>query len=654
MLIYFLSENIHLVNSANSWKSDNADVVLEAVPNIGNLVKRVKSSSPNIIVVDVSKSRQSYDLISNFRILSGIPVFCVSKNPDIEIAVNCLKSGALDYVVYENSTIQQVIDKIADTCEKEYDNCYLETHIQTVRKLRREKQQKSVILQRSPIIYFYWNPFDNNSLKHITESVSFLGYTQEEFLTGETKLSDLLFQKDMDNIMDLIAQFDGSEDSHTYTLEIRVKKKDGTLHWVEDRTTVLKMEDGSINCYTILLDIESYKQTVIALKESEEKFKQAHKMEAIGRLAGGIAHDFNNLLTTILGYSDLALMTADSPKELENAINEIKKSGERAASLTHQLLAFSRKQIMKFQDVDLNKLILNLSKMLKRLIGEDILFQTSLKANLKPVYADNSQLEQVIMNLVVNARDAMPKGGSIIISTKSVRVTENSKTIRDVEVIPGQYIELSVSDDGCGMHPDMTVLIFEPFFTTKEQGKGTGLGLSTVYGIVKQTGGYIWVDSNIGEGTTFKILLPTSKNSSSLDEENCINEKPSGGNETILVVEDEETLRILTVKILEKIGYNVYSEKSGNDALKFIKETNGDPKIDLIITDVVMPGMNGFELAQHALNILPELKLIYFSGYTDSIIEDHGIFQSSENFLAKPFTTMELSTLVRSVLDSQD
>lgn len=324
MKIYFLSKNVKLVNSANAWKSDRDYLSLSAFSNIGYLIKKVKEIVPDIIVIDVSDSVEPYDLISNFKILSEIPVFCVTENPNTEIAVKCMKSGSLDYIVYKGLSIQQVIDTILQTFEKEYDNHYPDNHIQTVRKLKREKQQKSVILHRSPIIYFFWNPFDNKSLKYVTESIDLLGYTQEEFLTGETKLNDLLFQKDMDSIMDMIAQFDGAEESHTYTLEIRVKKKDGSLHWVEDRTTVLKMEDGSINCYTILLDIESYKQTVIALKESEEKFKQAHKMEAIGRLAGGVAHDFNNLLTTILGYSDLALMTADSPKELENAINEIK------------------------------------------------------------------------------------------------------------------------------------------------------------------------------------------------------------------------------------------------------------------------------------------------------------------------------------------
>ena len=652
MYIYFLTENINLIKNINNWKYDSKENIVFAADNIGVLIHEVESSKPDVIAVDVTKSEHPYTNICNYELLSEIPVFCISGKPNISIAVKCMKQGALDYITDKEYSVKNIIEAIYEVCKKEYNDCYPENHIQTVRKLEQEKKQKSVILKRSPIVYFYWSPYENNSLKHITESINFLGYTQEEFLTGETRINDIFFQEDMDRIMDMLAHFDGSEQSHTYTLEVRAIKKDGTPHWVEDRTTAMRMDDGSINCYTILLDIDSYKKTVIALKESEEKFKQAHKMEAIGRLAGGVAHDFNNLLTTILGYSDLALMSADSPKDFENAINEIKKSGERAASLTHQLLAFSRKQIMKFQDVDINKLILNLSKMLKRLIGEDILFQTNLKGSLKPVYADNSQLEQVIMNLVVNARDAMPKGGLLQVSTKSVNVTKASHTIRDVDVVPGQYISLSVKDDGCGMDPNIAALIFEPFFTTKEQGKGTGLGLSTVYGIVKQTGGYIWVDSAIGEGTTFQILLPVSKNSEIIEDISQEEEKPSGGHETILIVEDEETLRILTEKILSKIGYNVYSEKSGDKALEFLKSTNNKQKIDLIISDVVMPGMNGVELAQHAREMMPDIKIIYFSGYTDNVIEDIGISQTKENFLSKPFTTMELSTIVRTVLDS--
>jgi len=380
----------------------------------------------------------------------------------------------------------------------------------------------------------------------------------------------------------------------------------------------------------------------------EEQLRQSQKMEAIGRLTGGIAHDFNNMLTIIKGYSQFSLMELKEGDSLRGNIKEINKAADRAADLTRQLLAFSRRQIMEFKVLDLNTILRNLDKMLRRIIGEDIELVFLLAEDLVRVKVDPGQIEQVVMNLSVNARDAMPKGGKLTIETANVELdeayTRNHKVVK-----PGSYVMLSVSDTGSGMTPGVRDRVFEPFFTTKEIGKGTGLGLSTVYGIVKQSGGYIWVYSELGKGTAFKIYLPRVDELVEELEEKAIREDIPRGSETILIVEDNEDVRKLSVRVLEEQGYKVLEASTGDDALLLFKERK-EP-IHLILVDVVMPGLSGRQMVEQLRQTYQDFKVLYMSGYTENTIVHHGALEKGINYIAKPFTVDGLARKVREVLD---
>jgi len=384
---------------------------------------------------------------------------------------------------------------------------------------------------------------------------------------------------------------------------------------------------------------------------SAEQLRLSQKLESVGRLAGGIAHDFNNMLTAINGYSDLTLRLLKADDPLRSNIEEIKKAGERSASLTHQLLAFSRQQVLKPKVLDLNQIVIEVSAMLKRLLGEDIQLITNLAPKLGQVEADPGQLTQVIMNLAVNARDAMPQGGEITIETRNVFLNAEYAA-RHFPTQPGSYVMLAVSDTGTGIDENTRQHIFEPFFTTKETGKGTGLGLPTVYGIVKQSGGYIWFDSEIGVGTTFNIYLPhLDKEIVSSEEENASEYIPKGV-ETILLVEDEEVVRNLSRQILEDCGYNVIEAGDGIEALSICRQS--DCKIDLLITDIVMPKMSGRQLVEQMAALRPEIKVLYMSGYTDDAVVRQGVIRMDANFIQKPFTFNTLAQKVRDVIDAKN
>ena len=382
-------------------------------------------------------------------------------------------------------------------------------------------------------------------------------------------------------------------------------------------------------------------------REKEHQLLQSQKMEAVGQLAGGVAHDFNNLLTAITGYSELALKRIEDGSPLRKNIEEIRKAGVRAASLTRQLLAFSRRQMLQAKVVDLNSIVGDVDQLLRRLIGEDIDFLTSLKPNIGRVKADPGQIEQVVINLVVNARDAMPRGGKLTVETGQLYLDETYGG-RHQSMTPGHYVMLAVTDTGLGMDAETQKRIFEPFFTTKAVGKGTGLGLSTVYGIVRQSGGHIWVYSEPERGTTFKIYLPRVDEVMEPVEESP--EHARGGNETVLLVEDEEMVRELAREILQSSGYDVLVAANGEEADRISSEC--PRKIDLIITDVVMPQMSGRELAERIGALRPYIKVLYMSGYTDDAIVRHGVLDDNMFFLQKPFTPDALSRKVREVLES--
>ena len=382
----------------------------------------------------------------------------------------------------------------------------------------------------------------------------------------------------------------------------------------------------------------------------EEQLRQSQKLEAIGRLAGGIAHDFNNILTAIMGYSSLLQCGLDKGDPKQQEVEEIKKAVRRASSLIQQLLAFSRRQVLQLRVLDLNAVLKNIQQLLQRLIGEDtelIILPTPALGHVK---ADPGQIEQVLMNLALNARDAMPKGGKVTIETANVMVDE-AFARRHLIPQPGPYIMLSVTDTGSGMDEETQAHIFEPFFTTKEQGKGTGLGLATVYGIVKQSGGSIFVYSKPGKGATCKIYLPRVDEAVTVVESVSATVEPLKGSETILLVEDEEPVRELVRKVLERNGYRILEARHGDEAIKICAQHKGE--ISLLVTDVVMPRMSGREVAERLLLSHPKMKVLYLSGYTDDAVVRHGVLQSMTAFLQKPFTPDALAHKVREVLDSK-
>lgn len=393
---------------------------------------------------------------------------------------------------------------------------------------------------------------------------------------------------------------------------------------------------------------EKLLQEMAEREHLEEQFRQSQKMEAIGRLSGGIAHDFNNLLIPIIGYVELGMMNLPPDSKLYVNLLQIKEAADRAAHLTRQILAFSRQQVLEIEVLDLNEVIVEFKQMIQRLIREDIELKTVLAPSLHRIRADKAQIEQVLVNLVVNARDAMPKGGKLAIETENVFLDEVDTEHYAGAQTPGHYVMMAVSDTGHGMDAETKKRIFEPFFTTKERDQGTGLGLATVFGIVKQHQGNIWVYSEPGQGTTFKIYLPKTEDVPVTDKITAPEPTSTYGTETVLVVEDEQAVRKLVCETLQAHGYNVIEAKSPSDGLQLA--TGCEDTIHLLLTDVVMPGMNGQELYQKVAVIRPEIKVLYMSGYTDNMIVHHGILDEGVNLLQKPFMVNTLTQKVRQVL----
>jgi PAS domain S-box-containing protein len=425
--------------------------------------------------------------------------------------------------------------------------------------------------------------------------------------------------------------------------EIVNQRKDGRLVTVEESVNSVFDADGRRIGFIAVQDDVTERRLL------ESQFRQAQKMEAVGQLAGGVAHDFNNLLTAILGNVELLSEELGRESNASELIAEIRGAGERAAALTRQLLAFSRKQILEFRVLDLNELVRNFESLLARLLGEDVELAVRLDPNAGRVRADWNQIEQVIMNLAVNARDAMPRGGVLTIETLGVTLDEEYAR-EHATVVPGPQVMLAVSDTGVGMTEETKARVFEPFFTTKGMGRGTGLGLATVYGIVKQSGGHIWLYSERGKGTTFKVYFPRVEEPASAARPHHAMPPARGGNETILLVEDERGVRTLCIRLLKSRGYNVLEAASAEEALE--KARSHDGPIHLLLTDVVMPDTGGADLASRVAKLRPAIKLLYMSGYTDEAISRKGLLAEGVHFLQKPFTPEALAEKVREALES--
>ena len=502
-------------------------------------------------------------------------------------------------------------------------------------RLRKSEKRYRLLFESNPQPMWV---YDTETLAFIevnNAAVHHYGYSREEFLSMTIK--DIRPAEDIPKLLDSVLE--GGDRFNAAVWHHR--KKDGTVINVEISSDSLTFQGRKARLVMA--------NDITERRALEEQLRQSQKLESIGLLAGGIAHDFNNLLTAINGYSELGLRKLKPEDALRHNFEEIKKASDRATGLTRQLLAFSRKQVLKPKILDLNEVISEIEKMLRRLIGEDIELSAALDSRLGSVKADPGQIEQVIMNLVVNARDAMPDGGRIIIETKNVYLDEEYAK-RHIAVNAGHYVMLAVSDTGIGMDSETQKRIFEPFFTTKEVGKGTGLGLSTIYGIVKQSGGNIWIYSEVGRGSSFKIYLPRVDEAAREYKEVTELEKEIQGAETILLAEDEEVVRKLALEVLLSYGYKVLEAENGKTALS-ICESQGE-SIDLLITDVVMPEMGGRELAARLLKRCPDVKVLYMSGYTDDAVIRQGEIKEGSNFIQKPFSLEALVQKVREVLDA--
>jgi len=505
--------------------------------------------------------------------------------------------------------------------------------------LRESGAKYRQLVEHAPIGIY---ELDLNKLKFLSVNdvmCEVMGYTKEEFLSMSpfTFLSEESRNILAERMKKLLAG-----EKVPDSVEFKLRTKNGREFWALINIKLFYQDGRPFKAQVVAQDISERKKL-------EEQLIHSQKMEAVGQLAGGIAHDFNNLLTVIKGYCQLSLLNLEESDSRWGNLQEIEKATQRASDLTRQLLAFSRRQILDLKVLDLNALLKDLNKMLRRIIGEDIELVTLLAGDLGRVKIDPGQIEQVVLNLAVNARDAMPSGGKLTIETANVELDEEYAETH-VGVTPGHYVRLSVSDTGAGMSPQVKEKIFEPFFTTKEKGKGTGLGLSTVYGIVKQSNGNIWVYSEPGYGTTIKIYLPRAEEELDTqyrrDETNLLPK----GKETVLLVEDETTVRDLVSRFLYQQGYTVLEAANGDEALHMAGKQSGK-KIHLLLTDMVMPQMSGRALAQELKCLRPDIKVLYTSGYTDDTIVRHGILEHGTHFLQKPFSLKTLSHKVREALD---
>ena len=558
-----------------------------------------------------------------------IPFIIFSGGIGEEAAIDALRLGAYDYVWKDKlarlpAAVRHALNEKSMREERRRAEGELRKFARVV-----EQTPVSVVITALDGSIEYVNP----------KFTDVTGYTIEEVLGKNPRIlkSGEAPAEEYQRLWDTITQ--GRE----WRGEFHNRRKDGGLFW--ERATISPLRDGS-GAITHYLAV---KEDVTAQKSLEQQFLQAQKLESVGRLAGGVAHDFNNLLTVINGYSEVLLKELQTQDAMYEPVAEIRAAGARAASLTQQLLTFSRRQVLQLENVDLNGIIKDLHRMLGRLIGEDIELLTRFAPSVPRIRVDKNQMHQVIMNLLVNARDAMPNGGRIIIETSTADfdsvIAESAP-----EEQAGSYVILSVSDNGSGMDDGTKGRIFEPFFTTKEAGAGTGLGLSTVYGIVAQSGGKIWVDSEVGRGTTMKLYFPVAVVSEVLEEVKSEPEATAHGDETILLVEDQPEVRKLAQTSLEEFGYRVLAAGSGDEALRLSERHDGP--IQLLATDVILPGLNGRELADLLLYHRPEMKVLYLSGYTDTVLEPRGVRLDDRAFLAKPFTPQSLATKVRSVLNT--
>ena len=626
-------------------QEDNVDLVLTDL------------RMPDMNALDLLKEARHRGLAVPFVIITG--------KGDEAAAAAALKLGAYDYIVKRDNYLSQLphaIDNAIARSQLAQINRRLQTELAERERAQEEnarllvevlgeRQRLDEIIASVPgLVWEAWGRPDNADQKtnFISNHVErMLGYSVQQWLSTPNFWLTIVHPEDRERAAREAAEFFTTGKGGIS--QFRWVAQDGRVVWVEARSTVICDDKGNpVGMRGVTMDITAGKEAERARAHLEEQLRQAQRMEAIGRLAGGVAHDFNNLVTVINGYADLTLMKLEPGHLLSLNVTAIKKAGERAVDLTRQLLAFSRRQLLQPRFLDLNSLITDSAKMLEHLLGEDIELLTILDPELGPVKADAGQMDQVILNLAVNARDAMPQGGKLTLETRNVILDEDYAQ-QHLSLESGSYVALAITDTGCGMDAETLSRIFEPFFTTKEQGRGTGLGLATVYGIIRQSGGSIWVYSEPGRGTTFKIYLPRIEGPVAESEETRGEPESPGGTETLLVVEDDELVRKLTCEALRHYGYQVLEAANGGEALLACEKLQ--VPVSLMITDVVMPQMSGRELADRLHQLHPEMGVLYMSGYTDDAVIRHGLSDTAMFFLQKPFTPSALAIKVREVLD---
>ncbi len=518
------------------------------------------------------------------------------------------------------------------------------------RKSERALKESYDIINRSSSVAFTWKNQEGWPVEFVSENVErLLGIAPKEFMAGKATYAGFIHPEDLPQVEREVAEYCGREDSTEFTHEpYRVVTRDGSEKTVRDWTFIVRDQNGRITHFKgIIEDITDQKKHEREKKELQDQLNQAQKMESVGRLAGGVAHDYNNMLGVIVGYTELSLEKLDREDPLHANLSEVLAAANRSAGITRQLLAFARRQPMDPRRIDLNETVESMLKMLRRLIGENIHLSWQPASDLWPVRIDPSQLDQVLANLCVNARDAISDVGKIVIETDNVRLDENY-CADHAGVVPGEFVQLAVGDDGCGIDRETLEKTFEPFFTTKEVGKGTGLGLATVYGIVKQNDGFVDVCSEPGKGSTFKIYLPRHASEVRRADARDAMEIPRGSGETVLIVEDETSILKLAKKILESLGYTVLTASAPSRALDLAQGYNGE--IRLLITDLVMPEMNGRDLADRLKTLYPKLKILFMSGYAANAFAHRGEFEEGFHFIQKPFSKTDLALKTREAL----
>ena len=610
---------------------------VELADRLATGLVRIRAGDIHALLLDLGlpDSRGHDTFVAAQAEASHIPIIVLTGLGDEALALRTVQEGAQDYLVKGQVDASLLERTIRYAVERKKAERALRSSEMALRQS--EASFRSLVLN-SPYAIFR-SSLDGGFLDANPALVSMLGYGSDSELMAQDLSADLIGDPSQSKIL---LEFFKSQ-TQFRGIEVGWKQKDGKLITVSLTGRPVRDEEGTLKHFEMIAE------DVTERKALEAQLRQSQKMESVGRLAGGVAHDFNNLLSVILGHTEVLEDSLDQSNELFKHAEAIRKAGLRAASLTRQLLAFSRQQMLEPKVINLNKVVTDTEEMLRRLIGEDIELTTVLEPALGQVKADQGQIEQVIMNLIVNARDAMPQGGKLAIETANVDLDE-AFAQQHPPTLPGRHVLLAVTDTGVGMDRERQAHIFEPFFTTKGS-KGTGLGLAVVYGVVKQSSGYIWVYSEPGKGATFKIYLPRVEEAVEKASPSTSPPEYLKGSETVLLVEDEESLRRLTRSLLEQSGYTVLEASEGAEALQIAHQHQGT--IHLLLTDVVMPGTGGRVLAEKIALTYPDTKVLFMSGYTDYAVTAHGVLEEGTFLLQKPFTRGALMGKVREVLDSK-